>query len=208
MSNITLTAGQFEALLNQARGKTNTKSIKELTENAPVFKEWLYYGFELLPVNNILIYGDISKYYVDCIIYNLEKFSNEYHRPLICINHRLQIFTYKDYDEWKKDNHFIPELFGFMFKKICYELTSEKYRVTEQDYESDNDDDDNDDSSINSSSKKNYVAPKPKTTADERNHILKLVMCSDKIPNAKMFKKIASGLAKQMKSDHETNWVE
>lgn len=204
MSNITLTAGQFEALLNQARGKTNTKSIKELTENAPVFKEWLYYGFELLPINNILIYGDISKYYVDCIIYNLEKFSNEYNRPIICINHRLQIFTYKDYDEWKKDNHFIEMLFSFMFKKICYELTSDKYNATESDYESDDDDD----SSINSSSKKIYVAPKTKTTADEKHHITKLVMCSDKIPNVKMYKKIATGLAKQMKNDHETNWVE
>jgi len=205
MSSITLSAEQFEALLNQARGKTNTKSIKELRENAPVFKEWLYYGFELLPITNILIYGDISKYYVDCIMYNLEKFSNEHHRPLVCINHRLQIFSYKDYDEWKKDNHFIEMLFGFMFKKICYELTSDKYNTTENDYESDDDDDN---SSINSYSKKNYVAPKPKTTADEKHHISKLVMCSDKIPNVKMYKKIAIGLAKQMKSDHETNWVE
>lgn len=206
MSNITLTAEQFESLLNQARGKTNTKSIKELRENAPVFKEWLYYGFELLPISNILIYGDISKYYVDCIIYNLDKFSNENHRPIICINHRLQIFTYKDYDEWKKDNKFIEMLFGFMFKKICYELNSDKYNVTENDYESDNDDDDN--SSTNSYSKKDYVPTKPKTTADEKSHISKLVMCSDKIPNVKMYKKIATGLAKQMKIDHETNWVE
>lgn len=204
MSNITLTAAQFEALLNQARGKTETKSIKQLRENAPVFKEWLYYGFELLPISNILIYGDISKYYVDCIIYNLDKFTNEYNKPIICINHRLSLFTYKDYDdEWRKDNKFIEMLFSFMFKRICFELNSDKYNVTEYDYESDDDDN----SSVGSSSKK-YVPAKLKTSADEKLHIAKLVMCSDKIPNVKMIKKIATGLAKQMKSDHEINWVE
>jgi len=118
---IVLTSDQFETLMNGARGKKVTKSIRKTMGNAMNLTDWMCAGYEFIPISKMIGMKSLSKYYARTILLNLNRF-NDNERPIICSNKRKKIFHYKLNDEWHKNDNFIHKLISYMSKDVAYQL--------------------------------------------------------------------------------------